>query len=208
MINGKLIKVCGMTLGENILEVESLGVDMMGFIFYPPSPRYVKEVPTYLPQKAKRAGVFVNSSIEEILNTIDSFKLDIIQLHGNETPEQCYFLRECGGVKVMKAFSIGGEAPFKGTGLYEGTCDMYVFDTKASSYGGSGKKWDWSILSSYRGKTPFLLSGGIGPDDAPALKEGKFPKTLSGFDLTSRFELSPGIKDAEKIGKFLSILKA
>ncbi|MBQ8070758.1 MAG: phosphoribosylanthranilate isomerase [Bacteroidales bacterium] len=208
MINGKLIKVCGMTLGENILEVESLGVDMMGFIFYPPSPRYVKEVPTYLPQKAKRAGVFVNSSIEEILNTIDSFKLDIIQLHGNETPEQCYFLRECGGVKVMKAFGISDEESLHLSRSYEGTCDMYLFDTKASSYGGSGKKWDWSVLSSYRGKTPFLLSGGIGPDDAPALKEGKFPKTLSGFDLNSRFELSPGIKDAEKVEKFLNELKA
>ena len=110
MINGKLIKVCGMTDGENIRAVESLGADLIGFIFYPGSPRCVRETPSYLPRRAKRVGVFVDASRDEILRRHDTYRFDYIQLHGDESPEFCAQLREQEGLKVIKAFGIAEEA--------------------------------------------------------------------------------------------------
>lgn len=152
------IKVCGMTEAENIREVEQLGVDMIGFIFYPKSPRCLCELPDYLPVHAKRVGVFVNENKENILMYADRFALDYIQLHGDESPEYCRSLCN-NGLHLIKAFSIAHPKDLAAVSAYKGLCDYYLFDTKTPQYGGSGNQFDWNLLLRYTGMTPFLLSG-------------------------------------------------
>lgn len=195
------IKVCGMRDAENIREVERLGIGMMGFICWPKSPRYVSEVPAFLP-KCPRVGVFVNPSLDEIQKRMEAFDFSHIQLHGSESPEFCKEVREKTGCKVIKAISISSEADLALAGQYESFADLLLFDTKCSTMGGSGKQFNWDILSDYRNALPFLLSGGIGPEDADRLKQFHHDKCL-GFDINSRFEIKPGIKDTKKIKTFI-----
>ena len=190
---------------ENIREVEQLKVDMIGFIFYPKSPRCLYELPAYMPVKAKRVGVFVNEDKKEIEIFADRFSLDYIQLHGNESPEYCHSLRATG-LRLIKAFSIARRKDFENIGTYEESCDYFLFDTKCEQHGGSGNQFDWSMLNSYKGKKPFLLSGGINPYSPPTLKELRHPQ-LTGFDLNSRFETKPGLKDVERLRHFLEELR-
>mgnify|MGYP002307174666 FL=1 len=190
---------------ENIREVEQLKVDMIGFIFYPKSPRCLYELPAYMPVKAKRVGVFVNEDKKEIEIFADRFSLDYIQLHGNESPEYCHSLRATG-LRLIKAFSIARRKDFENIGTYEESCDYFLFDTKCEQHGGSGNQFDWSMLNSYKGKKPFLLSGGINPYSPPTLKELRHPP-LAGFDLNSRFETKPGLKDVERLRHFLEELR-
>ena len=204
-MNDKLIKVCGMREAENIREVEQLKVDMIGFIFYPKSPRCLYELPAYMPVKAKRVGVFVNEDKKEIEIFADRFSLDYIQLHGNESPEYCHSLRATG-LRLIKAFSIARRKDFENIGTYEESCDYFLFDTKCEQHGGSGNQFDWSMLNSYKGKKPFLLSGGINPYSPHTLKELRHPQ-LAGFDLNSRFETKPGLKDVERLRHFLEELR-
>ncbi len=201
-----LVKVCGMTSGENIRQVESLGVAMMGFIFYPPSPRRVRCVPDYLPVKARRVGVFVNETPERILTTARQFGLDYVQLHGKETVDDCRCLK-AAGLKLVKALPLSTIEDAALAGAYGGLCDYLLFDTPTQCYGGSGRQFDWSLLEAYRGETPFLLSGGIGPESVEAVKAVRHPR-MAGLDLNSRFELSPGVKDVERLKRFLDALEA
>ena len=205
MTGGKYIKVCGMTDGENIRRVEALGVDFIGFIFYGKSPRCVRGVPSYLPVSAKRVGVFVNAPREEILRRREAFGFDFVQLHGAESPALCRELKEKDGLAVVKAFGIAGGDIGAVVGDYEGVCDHFLFDTSVKGYGGSGMSFDWSLLESYRGETEFLLSGGIGPDSVGALRSFRHP-ALAGYDLNSRFETAPGLKDPEALEQFLNKL--
>ena len=191
--------------GDNIRAVESLGIDWMGFIFYPPSKRFVEVMPEYLPKKIKRVGVFVNESIATILEKVESFQLDIVQLHGDESPELCQQLTN-KGVKVMKAFGIDTTFPSEKIGQYYGCCDYFLFDTQTSDYGGSGKKFNWNILQNYQGNTPFLLSGGIGANDVQTIREFSHPQCI-GIDINSQFELSPANKDIQSIHQFIKSLK-
>ena len=191
--------------GDNIRAVEALGVNWMGFIFYPPSKRYVDVVPDYLPEKTKRVGVFVNERTETILEKVKSFHLDIVQLHGDESPEECRQLTgKC--FKVMKAFGIADSFPSENTAEYEGCCDYFLFDTQTSDYGGSGRKFNWEIVQDYQGNTPFLLSGGIGPDNAQDILEFSHPNCI-GIDINSKFEISPANKDIQSIQQFIIALK-
>ncbi|MCS2681944.1 phosphoribosylanthranilate isomerase [Bacteroides ovatus] len=207
MINGKIIKVCGMREAENIQDVESIeGIDMLGFIFYPKSPRYVYELPAYLPIHARRVGVFVNEDKQTISMYADRFGLNYVQLHGNESPEYCRSLHSTG-LKIIKGFSVDRPKDLRKVYDYEKVCDLFLFDTKCEQYGGSGNQFDWSILDMYNGHVPFLLSGGINSYSANALKEFKHPR-LAGYDLNSRFELKPGEKDPERIRTFLNELKS
>jgi phosphoribosylanthranilate isomerase len=206
MINNKLVKVCGMTEGENIRDIESLGVDLIGFIFYPGSPRCVHEVPSYLPRRAGRVGVFVDATREEILRRHDTFRFDYIQLHGSESPEFCSRLREQDGLRVIKAFGIADEDVRNTVAGYEGACDLFLFDTKTPGHGGSGQRFDWSVMDDYEEKTHFILSGGLGMDTVATLRSFIYPY-LAGFDLNSRFETAPGIKDPELMEIFLENLQ-
>lgn len=203
-----MIKVCGMRDAENIREVEALGIDLMGFIFWPKSCRYVVERPAYLPTKCKRVGVFVDEDIEQVKRIADEYALDFIQLHGHESPEYCTQLK---GMHLIKAISVSGRDDIATSKAYEGLVDYFLFDTKCPSVGGSGQQFDWSVLSAYDGDTPFLLSGGIGPHDAPRLRQAfaldGFPvEKCVGIDLNSRFELSPGLKDVNKLKEFIKEL--
>ncbi|MBQ6038667.1 MAG: phosphoribosylanthranilate isomerase [Bacteroidaceae bacterium] len=201
----RLVKVCGMTQGDNIREVEALGIDLMGFIFYEKSPRCVRQKPDYLPVHAQRVGVFVNASYEEMVEKAASFGLTHIQLHGNESPALCRKLKEVG-FKVIKAFLIAEDCDLESTESYQGVCDYFLFDTKTPAFGGSGQSFDWDILSHYTGATPFLLSGGIGLESVEALKRFSHP-ALAGYDLNSKFEVAPGIKEIEKVLSFFSSLQ-
>ena len=197
-----LVKVCGMREAENIREVEALGIDLMGFIFWPKSSRYVSERPAYLPTNCKRVGVFVDEDIETVKRIADDYALDFIQLHGHETTEYCAQLK---GLKLIKAISVSGLDDIAAYKAYEGLVDYFLFDTKCPSVGGSGQQFDWSVLSAYDGDTPFLLSGGIGPDDAGRVKAFRHPKCI-GIDLNSRFEQAPGLKDINKLKSFIESL--
>ena len=199
-----IVKVCGMRDGDNIREVEQLSIDWMGFIFYPKSSRYVSEVPAYLPTKCKRVGVFVDASTDEITKKIHDFSLDAIQLHGNEYPEQIsHLLSLTSHLSIIKAFNIATAEDLKSTASYTGLADYFLFDTKGASVGGNGEKFDWSVLDSYEGETPFLLSGGIGPDDAARVSSFRHPK-CAGIDLNSKFESSPAYKDVTTLSRFLN----
>ena len=214
---GVLIKVCGMRDAENIRAVEALGVQWMGFIFWPGSKRYVSEHPSYLPTKCKRVGVFVDADITEVLQKVEEFALDLIQLHGSESPEYIsqltsfhpHSIVHCP-LSIIKAFNIATPADLQQTSAYENIVDYFLFDTKGKSLGGNGEQFDWRILDHYHGHTPYLLSGGIGPDDANRVKDfitshlSPLTSHLLGLDLNSRFETSPGVKDIESLRRFLT----
>lgn len=200
-----IVKVCGMRDSENIRAIERLGIDWMGFIFYPSSKRAVTDLPDYLPGKVKRVGVFVNENPDITRSRIESFQLDMVQLHGAESPEMCLQLQQ-SGVKVIKAFSIKNEFPKSLVEKYNSKCEYYLFDTQTINYGGSGKKFNWELLSQYQGETPFLLSGGIAPEDADAVLAFKHPQ-FAGIDINSRFEIEPAFKNYELIKRFLDKVK-
>ena len=188
---------------DNIREVEALGIDLMGFIFWPKSKRYVAEPPQYLPTKVKKVGVFVDATLEDIRQHIQDYQLDIIQLHGHETPE---FIAQLSIINyqlsIIKAFNIATAEDLTQTKPYEDIVDFFLFDTKAQVPGGSGEQFDWSVLSHYEGATPFLLSGGIGPDDAERIKAFHHPRCI-GIDLNSRFEMAPALKDVNQLREFI-----
>ena len=194
-----IIKVCGMREIDNIRDVEALGIDMMGFIFWPKSSRYVSQRPDYLPKRVKRVGVFVDEDPEQVKRLADDYALDYIQLHGQESPSYIFQLR---GLHVIKAFNISIAEDLLQTQPYEGLVDFFLFDAKGKSVGGNGEKFNWDVLDAYQGATPFLLSGGIGPDDAERVNAFYHPKCI-GIDLNSRFELSPGLKDVAKLKEFM-----
>ena len=194
---------------DNIREVEQLStincqlsINWMGFIFWPRSSRYVSEKPDYLPISCKRVGVFVDEDIEQVKRTADEYQLDMIQLHGHERPD---YIRQLSGRKFIKAFNIATKEDLEATKPYEGIVDYFLFDTKGPSVGGNGAKFDWTVLADYVGATPFLLSGGIGPDDATRIKAFHHPRCI-GIDLNSCFETAPAVKDTAALSRFLSQL--
>lgn len=248
-----IVKVCGMRDAENIREVSQLGVDMLGFIFYPKSPRYVQMIssragiiPDYSEERMRqvsasfrtegcnkqassrteakveqaiihayqpaRVGVFVDDMPQNIVTRVYNYHLDYIQLHGNEPRETCENLRSTidpdikTGIKIIKAISVSTAEDVKKYKEYVGAVDLFLFDTKCKTVGGSGEQFDWQVLDEYDGDVPFLLSGGIGPDDAERVNAFRHPKCI-GIDLNSKFEIEPALKDVEKLREFLLKIK-
>ena len=209
-----IIKVCGLKEPDNIRQIAAIqGIDLIGLIFYGPSPRYVDSPETAASVSSlinkKIVGVFVNESADEVVRKCADYQLSYIQLHGNETPEYLNLLRKRipGTIKLIKAFSIRTADDLKPVNEYERFCEYFLFDTATSSYGGSGKSFDWSILHYYKGLTPFLLSGGIGPDSIESLLNFQH-RMLAGLDLNSRFELLPGLKNISSISEFVQMIKS
>ena len=198
-----MTKVCGMRDAQNIRDVEALGIDWIGMIFWPKSKRYVAEVPSYLPEHLKKVGVFVDSTLDDILQHISDYQLDIIQLHGQESPD---FAKALKPHTIIKAFNIEKADDLLQTEKYKGIADYFLFDTKGKMVGGNGQKFDWSVLTTYQGKTPFLLSGGIGPEDAESVRSFHHPRCI-GIDLNSRFESEPGFKDINQLKTFINKLR-
>ena len=281
-MNYQLIKVCGMRDAQNIREVAALGVNLIGLIFYPKSPRYIESIssdagiiPDYsslnrltpkplskgegsdmldkqlkaeetegearnkqieseqlklTQSKApfnkvttplsfgegqggeaaipKFVGVFVNDMPQNIITAVYNYHLSYVQLHGDESPVMIGNMRRTlvpdivPQIKIIKAISVSSAEDLKCCEQYEGHVDLFLFDTKCKGYGGSGQKYDWSVLEAYTGQTPFLLSGGIEPDDADRLRAFHHPQCI-GIDLNSKFETAPGMKDINLLQNFL-----
>jgi phosphoribosylanthranilate isomerase len=318
-MNYQLIKVCGMRDAQNIREVAALGVNLIGLIFYPKSPRYVQSIssdagiiPDYnsltpypLPEGEGRnmldkqsqaegeeeacnkqyesnqsesakpesnqsesnqsepkqpesaqsetqfnkvttplafgeglggeapleglggeaargetvgealipkfVGIFVNDMPQNIVTAVYNYHLSYVQLHGDESTVMIDNLRRTlvpdivPQIKIIKAISVSSAEDLKRCEQYEGHIDLFLFDTKCKGYGGSGQQYDWSVLDAYTGQTPFLLSGGIGPDDADRLRDFHHPQCV-GIDLNSKFETAPGMKDVKMLKKFINSL--
>lgn len=206
------IKVCGINSFKQLQQLDGLNVDFAGLIFVKDSPRYVEGIIATSDVKnadldLKKVGVFVNPELIDVLDAIDQYKLDVVQLHGNESPEMCDDLSS--EVEVIKAFSIDAStgdidelvAP------YDAVCDYYLFDTKSGdSPGGNGRKFDWGKIAAAKIEKPFFLAGGIGPDDAALVKAFRHPDFF-GVDLNSLFEKEPGVKDMGLVLKFIHGLK-
>ena len=209
------IKVCGMTLPEQVIALDEMGVDLAGFIFYPKSPRYMGH--KISPDKMKqikghiaKVGVFVNMPYDELMKTVEDYRLDMVQLHGDESPHFCE--KVANYVTIVKAFRLSDGDPLDWIvrPYHEGS-DMYMFDTLGAGYGGTGKKFDWNVLTKASIDKLFFLSGGIEPGDEERLKEFmKEPvaKKLFAIDINSRFEVSAGIKDMEKVKGFVTLMKS
>ena len=202
----RIIKVCGMTDASNIRQVAETGVDWIGMIFWQPSSRCCHDpgVAQTIPEGIQRVGVFVDEEVETIVRRTEECGLNRVQLHGRETATSIRQLRQRlpQGVEIIKAISILTLDDMALAKAYEPLVDYLLFDTKCKTVGGSGRQFDWSILNHYQGQRPFLLSGGIGPDDARRLAAFSHPQ-LAGYDLNSRFETAPGIKNVEALRQFL-----
>jgi phosphoribosylanthranilate isomerase len=205
-MNELKIKVCGMRDPENISGVVVALPDYLGFIFYPKSKRFVgfkpsSEVLSVVPDSVKKVGVFVDETPEQVLEIYRNWKLDVVQLHGNESPEYCRQIQN-SGITVFKAFSVNESFDFAELESYFGVCDYFLFDTKGQLPGGTGQKFNWQLLEKYNGNIPFFLSGGIGPNDLEAIRNFDHPR-WRGLDVNSGFEIEPALKDVEKVKWFL-----
>ena len=203
------LKICGMRECDNVSEVAALKPDYMGFIFYPESSRFVGDIAYDIISSVKKQGiepvaVFVNASIETMIQTRMLYGFTHVQLHGDESPDTCEALM-AKGLKVIKAFRVSDSSDMKKTAAYENCCNYFLFDTKTAFFGGSGRHFDWNLLKSYSGTKPFFLSGGIGMDDVEQVKTFYHPMLL-GIDLNSRFETKPAVKDVGLLKYFMNQL--
>ncbi|MCB9339404.1 MAG: phosphoribosylanthranilate isomerase [Lewinellaceae bacterium] len=223
------LKICGLKHPDNARQLLTLAPDYLGFIFYKKSPRYVGEPADLdwvknLPGPTQKVGVFVNEDVEIMKKTAELLDLQVIQLHGEESPEVCSFLKE-EGLEVWKAFGVDEDFDFGKTKPYAGVADKFLFDTKGKNRGGNGVAFDWSLLGKYEGETPFVLSGGIGPlpltpkgeptdfqvselrklwrsDNRASEGSPSGVRGLTVLDINSRFETEPGLKDFNLVKKF------
>lgn len=208
-----IVKVCGLREPENISQISASGADWLGFIFWKGSKRYagaMERIPE-LREGQKKVGVFVNEKIIRIVELALKFGLDIIQLHADEAPRYIEKLRLAlmeanHPSKIIKAVSIAERSDIHKADSYAPLADYLLFDTACKGKGGSGMQFDWELLKLYTAPTPFLLSGGIAPSDTTRLRSLRYPQLL-GFDINSRFELSPGVKDSIAVRKFITELK-
>jgi len=217
------VKICGMREKDNVMEVARLQPDLMGFIFYKKSKRYVFEkqsasrppadsisaslrlpagptvgrsVTAFLEgKKIEKVAVFVNEKVAEVIRICKEYDFNYAQLHGDEPVDECASVK-AEGIKVIKAFPVANHVDFEKLKAYEKHVDLFLFDTKTKQYGGSGKQFDWNLLVSYPLETSYLLSGGIGIEDIQKIKDLSLPKCI-GIDANSQLEMSPGLKHVE-----------
>jgi phosphoribosylanthranilate isomerase len=208
------IKVCGMTLPEQVVALDEMGVDLAGFIFYPKSPRYIgnKISPEKMRQikgRIAKVGVFVNMPYDDLMKTVEDYRLDMVQLHGDESPVFCE--KVANYITVVKAFRLSDNDPIEWmVRSYHDSSDMYMFDTLGAGYGGTGKKFNWEVLRKSIINEIYFLSGGIEPGDEEKLKqfvEEPIGRKLFAIDINSKFEISPGVKDMEKVERFVKNIK-
>ncbi len=201
-------KVCGITNIEQAKAIASQGVHYIGFIFYPSSKRYalsslrLEDIAAFKPTTAKKVGVFVNETIENVLDTARKAGLDMIQLHGDEDASYCASIQ--AAFPVIKVFRVSKTIP--DFTLFENVAAYYLFDTDSALYGGTGQHFNWEIIKKTPFNKPFFLSGGIGINDVQGiqvLKAATAGKDLAALDLNSKFEISPGIKNIELIKTFI-----
>ena len=205
-------KVCGITQLKQLQQLDGLDIDFAGLIFYKDSPRYVgdkiaKEDLKNSDFDLKKVGVFVNADYDEIMQVVEDYGLDVVQLHGDESPELCEELSE--EVEVIKAFKVKDSKTSidEMVADYDEVCDYYLFDTASSDLeGGTGKQFDWKLLTKAKIEKPFFLSGGIGVDDIAKVKAFKHPDYYA-VDINSKVEKEPGVKDMGLVLQFRQGLK-
>jgi phosphoribosylanthranilate isomerase len=208
------IKVCGLREPQNIAEVAALKPDYVGFVFARDSKRWIGKDfdPVHLnllQPETKACGVFMGEYLPTLLDRVDYYHLDAIQLHGDEPAEYCKKLRHrAPSVEIIKAFGIDAQFNFNSLAAYQSYVDFFLFDAKGQERGGNGAAFDWSLLRNYAGTLPYFLSGGIGPDSVAAVKalESSADK-LVGVDVNSRFETAPALKSVSELAKFFSALQ-
>jgi phosphoribosylanthranilate isomerase len=202
-------KVCGITSIEQATALQTMGVQYIGFIFYPISKRYVldklslTDLASFKPAGAKKVGVFVNEPLEQLLETVKAAGLDLVQLHGDESPEYCAAVRQV--VATIKVFRVGAAVP--DFAAYDSVVDYFLFDTDSALYGGTGQHFNWELIKGSTIPKPFFLSGGIGPNDiqgVQVMEKTKAGKSLLALDINSQFEDTPGVKNLEKIKIFIN----
>ncbi len=203
-------KVCGITNLDQARSLEALGVQYIGFIFYPGSKRFVldhlsaQDLAGFKPAQAKKVGVFVNEPLEKLLEIVKAAALDMVQLHGDEDAYYCSEVEKI--VPVIKVFRVGGLLP--DFSEFESVTSYFLFDTDSKMYGGTGSHFNWELIKNTTIPKPFFLSGGIGPNDEQGIKvlmNSKAGKTLAVLDLNSQFETAPGIKNLEKLKTFIDV---
>jgi phosphoribosylanthranilate isomerase len=226
MLDQLQIKVCGITDINQALALDALCVDYIGFIFYAPSKRYVlnnvalTDLKIFTPTHAKKVGVFVNESIESIVNTVVAAGLDMVQLHGDEDALYYTLLKSKfnelaqekitinnKNIEVIKVFRVGDSMP--NLTPFENIADYYLFDTDSKMYGGTGAHFNWELLKGNTIGKPYFLSGGIGPNDVggiEVMKQTKAGKDFLALDINSQFEIEPGVKNLEKIKSFIDAI--
>lgn len=200
-----IIKVCGLNNGDNINQLMKLDLDFMGIIFYRKSSRFFNSAT--LPKTEKKyIAVFVNESLDVIKEIINKYKFEYVQLHGNEDEKFC---KEISSLcNIIKAFRIDDRFDLNEIEKYSKYCKYFLFDTFTESYGGSGKKFNWDLLLNYDHKKDFILSGGINLELISSIKKLKNQlPNLIGVDLNSKFEIKPGLKDINKVKKFIKSIK-
>ncbi|ESU25170.1 trpF protein [Flavobacterium enshiense DK69] len=194
-----------MKYSSNIEEVAKLQPDYLGFIFYEKSPRFFnKEIPI-LPKSTQKVGVFVDAYLDDILDKIRRYNLQLVQLHGNESPEFCYLLKHIN-IKVIKAFSIDDNFDFQTITPYENVCDYFLFDTKGQYHGGNGTTFNWQILKNYPSQKPFFLSGGIGLEEVKTIQQMNLP--IHAIDVNSKFEIEPGLKNTQLLKQLQHVISS
>lgn len=207
------IKVCG--IRDQSHEIDGLGVDYIGHIFWKGSSRHLtdEKAKSFKEQQldAKRVGVFVNPSIDEIQGRCEKYALDAVQLHGAESPDFCKDLRSTFEGEIWRAFAVDDSFDFESTNPFEEVIDRFVFDARGKLPGGNGTAFNWSLLEAYEGSTAYLISGGIGPESIAEIKDflhTPYAKKCVGIDLNSKFEIRPGEKDIVKLANFIKQIKA
>jgi phosphoribosylanthranilate isomerase len=202
------LKVCGMKTQKNIFDLLKLNPDFIGFIFYDKSKRYIvkENLQEYISNinYVKKVGVFVNETTINIEKYRQEYKLDYIQLHGNETPEFCNFFYN-KNVKIIKAFHINEGFDFAVCDAYKNVCDYFLFDTKSEQYGGTGNQFNWNLLKNYKDTKPYFLSGGISLNDAKKINELSDDR-IHAIDINSNFEANNGLKKINEINEFIKII--
>lgn len=206
------IKVCGITQLEQLQELDEIGIEFVGLNFYKESSRYVGGKISGEDVRdgdfdIRKVGVFVNENVNKVIKAIKEYGLDIVQLHGDETPEYCKQLSD--EVEVSKTFRIGDETNIESlVEKFDDACDYYLFDTggQKESLGGTGKQFDWDVLSKARIEKPFFLAGGIGMADLLRVKMFNHPD-LFAVDINSKFEIEPGVKDLDLVKMFAQVLR-
>ena len=202
-------KVCGITSIDQATALQAMGVHYIGFIFYPSSKRYVLEklsladLANFRPIGVKKVGVFVNEPLDQLLHIVLEAGLDLVQLHGDETPDYCAAVRQ--KVETIKVFRVGAAVP--DVTAYEAVVDHFLFDTDSVLYGGTGQHFNWELIKGSTIPKPFFLSGGIGPNDVQGIQvmeKTKAGKSLLALDINSQFEVTPGVKNLEKIKIFIN----
>jgi phosphoribosylanthranilate isomerase len=204
------IKVCGMKYADNIKKLSEIKPDLMGFIFYPPSKRFVgveflkSDLTDINPQIIKTA-VFVNAQIHEIVEFSKMYGMQVVQLHGTESPDFCKTIKN-EGFMVLKAFGIDDSFDFNILELYQDVVDFFLFDTKTNLHGGSGETFNWNKINQYKLQKPFFLSGGLSLENLASVKNIK-NEFFYGVDLNSKFELEPGLKDIEQLREAFNLIR-